>query len=362
LTHYNTKTIVKKNLLNESRNLGALLKKSKNVLILSHYNPDGDAIGSLLAMFHYLVKKGFKTSAVVPNDYPEFLFWMKGTKDIVVFYNNCQKVADLVKNADVIICVDFNDFERIKGLGPLLLASQAKKVLIDHHPNPNGNFLIKIHDTSVSSTAELIYDYIIKTGDKKLLDITIGECIFAGIMTDTGCFSFNSSSPSTYRIVSGLLKLGINKDRIYNLVYDNFSYERMQLMGYCLNEKMVLLPKLYTAFISLTREEMKKFGFKSGDSEGFVNLPFSIKNIFITVLFSEKRDHIRISMRSRGDFAVNEFCEKHFDGGGHKNAAGGETKLGMNEAIQKFRNALESYKTELELLYKNRQQTLVDSN
>jgi bifunctional oligoribonuclease and PAP phosphatase NrnA len=355
-------TIVKKNLLAGIRNLDALLKKSKNVLILSHYNPDGDAIGSLLAMYHYLVKKGIKSSAVVPNDYPEFLFWMKGTKDVIVFHNNRKKVSDLVRNSDVVICVDFNDFERLKGLGPLLKASTATKVLIDHHPNPDGNFLIKIHDTSVSSTAELIYNYIIKTGDKKLLDKTIGECIFAGIMTDTGCFSFNSSSPSTYHIISGLLKLGINKDRIYNLVYDNFSYERMQLMGYCLNEKMVLLPELFTAYIYLSSEEMCKFGFKSGDSEGFVNLPFSIKNIFISVLFAEKRDHIRISMRSRGDFPVNDFCEKHFNGGGHKNAAGGETKLGMKDTIQKFRNALESYKNELELQYKHRQQTLFDTN
>jgi phosphoesterase RecJ-like protein len=353
---------VKKNLLNEIRNLDALLKKSKQILILSHYNPDGDAIGSLLAMYHYLNKKGIKASAVVPNDYPEFLFWMKGTKDIVVFHNNRKKVSELVRNADVVICVDFNDFERLKGLGPLLKASSAKKVLIDHHPNPNGNFLIRIHDTSVSSTAELIYTYILKTGDSKILDVSIGECIFAGIMTDTGCFTFNSSSPATYRIVSDLLKLGINKDRVYNLVYDNFSYERMQLMGYCLNEKMVIIPELFTAYISLTSEEMDKFVFKSGDSEGFVNLPFSMKNIFISVLFSEKRDHVRISMRSRGDFAVNDFCEKHFNGGGHKNAAGGEIKLCMNDTIQKFRNVLESYKDEINMVYKNRLRILIDTN
>lgn len=333
---------------NNIKQLAELLSVPKNVLLISHYNPDGDAIGSLMGMYHYLKQKGHNLSILVPNDFPAFLGWMKDSDKITVVCHDQKKAVASIKKADVIICVDFNDFTRLKDIGANISSSKAIKVLIDHHPNPDGNFSIKIVDTAASATAELIYKYIVAAGDKKYIDVTTAECIYAGIMTDTGCFSFNSSNPETFNIVAELLKCGINKDGIFHFVYDNFSYERMQLLGYCLSKKMIVMPELHTAYISLTKEDMLKYNFQPGDSEGFVNLPFSISGIFITALFTEKKDYVRISMRSRGNFSVNEFCQKYFEGGGHRNASGGESKLTLDETIKKFETLIHQYKHEIE--------------
>jgi len=338
----------KLNLINEIKKLAKLINTPFNILVVSHYNPDGDAIGSLLAMVHYLNKKGHKVSAMVPNEIPHFLRWLKDSEKVIIFQKNQKKAFKIIGQSDIIICVDFNTPGRIKGFGSKLIPSKAIKVLIDHHPNPDNIFDINLSDISVSSTAELIYKFILKAGDRKIIDSVIAECIFAGIMADTGCFSYNSSNPETFQIVADLLTCDINKDKIYNLLYDNFSSSRIKLMGYCLNEKMVIIPEFHVAYISLTREEMARYNFKTGDSEGFVNIPFSVKGIYITALFTEQKDHIRISFRSRGDFAINEFCEKHFDGGGHKNAAGGESKLPLKETIEKFEKLLNLYHNEIE--------------
>lgn len=337
-------------LLKEINNLAGILNKPCKVLLTSHYNPDGDAIGSIMALYHYLKKKDHKISLLVPNDFPDFLSWMKDADQIVVFCKQQKKAVEIINNADVILCVDFNDVTRLRDIGSILAASKAVKVLIDHHPKPDNIFDFKIVDINVSASAELVYKYIVSTGDRQMIDNVVAECIYAGIMTDTGCFSFNSSNPETFNIVADLLTCGISKDRIYSLVYDNFSHDRMKLLGYCLDKKMVVLPKLHAAYIYLTKDEMLEYNFKPGDSEGFVNFPFSIAGIHITALFSERKGYIRISMRSRGGFAVNEFCAKHFEGGGHKNAAGGESKLSLGETIKKFEKLLELYQNEIESL------------
>jgi bifunctional oligoribonuclease and PAP phosphatase NrnA len=325
-----------------------VLKSPAHILLVSHYNPDGDAIGSILALYHYLNKKGHKVSLLVPNDFPDFLKWMEDTDKIVVYYKHQKIASKIISECDVIICADFNDVTRLRDLGPKLASSKAVKVLIDHHPEPDGIFKISISNTGSSSTAELVYKYICKAGDRQLIDNVIAECIYCGIMTDTGCFSFNSSNPETFHIVADLLTTGMNKDKIFNRVYDNFSYNRMKLLGYCLNKKMRVLPDYHAAYIYLTKKEIVKYHFKPGDSEGFVNLPFSIEGVNITALFLEKKDEIRISMRSRGGFAVNDFCEKYFEGGGHKNAAGGESHISMKKTIEKFEKLLELYRHEIE--------------
>jgi len=332
----------------ESEKLVTLLKQPGNILLVSHYNPDGDAIGSVLALYHYLKEKGHQVSLIVPNDFPDFLKWMPGSDNIVVYFKHQKTATKIINESNVIICVDFNDVTRLKDLGTKLVSSDAAKVLIDHHPKPDDIYKIMINNTGVSSTAELIYNFICKAGDRRLIDSKIAECIYCGIMTDTGCFSFNSSNPETFLIIADLLKCGISKDKIFNRVYDNFSYNRMKLLGYCLNKKMVVLPEYHTAFIYLTRKEMEKHHFKPGDSEGFVNLPFSIEGVNITALFLEKKDEIRISMRSRGGFAVNSFCTENFEGGGHKNAAGGESHISMKKTIEKFKKLLELYRHEIE--------------
>jgi bifunctional oligoribonuclease and PAP phosphatase NrnA len=331
--------------------LSKLLSQPKQILLVTHINPDGDAIGSSMGMFHYLKAKNHSVSVISPNDFPDFLYWMKDTSEIIVFQNNQKRAKEAIKNADIIICIDFNDFRRLKDLGPLLSKSSATKALIDHHPEPDTVFTAMVHDTKASATAELVYQFITKTGDRKIIDSTIAECLYAGIMSDTGCFSYNISNPDTFISIADLISIGINRDKIYNHIYDNFSEARTRLMGYCLNEKMVVLPQFHAAYISLTREDMERYHFKPGDSEGFVNLPLSIKDIHITALFTEKKDEVRISLRSRGDFAVNEMCTKYFKGGGHKNAAGGESKLSLKETIEKFEKLLEIYIDEIKKCY-----------
>jgi bifunctional oligoribonuclease and PAP phosphatase NrnA len=326
--------------------LASYLEQKRKVLIITHYNPDGDAIGSSMGLYHFLKKCGHDVTVMTPNEFPSFLGWMEETKNIIIFQNNKKKAIETANNAELIICVDFNDFKRLKDLGPILSSSPAIKALIDHHPQPENGFTYSIHDTAAAATAELIFKFIKGTGKFHLVDKTVSECIYTGIMTDTGCFSYNSSNPATFQSVAELLGTGFNKDEVFDNVYNNFSHNRMKLMGYCLNEKMVVLPQFQTAYIWLTKEEQEKYNFQPGDSEGFVNLPFSIKGVNITALFTEKKDNIRISFRSRGSFMINEFCQKHFEGGGHKNAAGGESKLPMKETLEKFEKLIEIFYNE----------------
>jgi bifunctional oligoribonuclease and PAP phosphatase NrnA len=202
----------------ELNKLKDILNKPSQILLVSHYNPDGDAIGSILALFHYLNKKGHEVSLMVPNDFPDFLKWMEDTNKIVVYYRHQKAASKIISESDIIICADFNDVTRLRDLGPKLASSKAIKVLIDHHPEPDDIFKIMISNTEVSSTAELVYKYICYVGDRQLIDNSIAECIYCGIMTDTGCFSFNSSKPETFQIVADLLTTGMKKDKIFNRV------------------------------------------------------------------------------------------------------------------------------------------------
>lgn len=336
--------IIPKSIINDLKNL---ILQSNKPLIITHYNPDGDAMGSALALYHYLIKKGKKPMLVTPNDYPEFLHWLPGNENVIVYKKNTGTVLNAIKDADLLFTLDFNDVDRTEGMEKYLLNSPSKKVLIDHHPNPGAFADIVISDTSYSSTAELIYHVIESLGDAKLVDNIIAECIYTGIMTDTGSFNYNSSNSYTYHVVSQLIEVGIDKDKIHGNIYDNFSENRMRLLGYCLNTKMEVFPEYNTAFISLTKEELKKFNFAPGDSEGFVNYPLSIKGIRFSAIFIEKNNQIKISFRSKGEFATNKFSELHFSGGGHKNASGGHSEENLEDTLDKFRNLLPKYKNEL---------------
>ena len=325
-----------------------LLSGSKRkIAIITHINPDGDAIGSSLALGRLLSNLGHETGIITPNVYPEFLQWMPGNDEIVIFNHGQKKVRQLIQSAEIIFCVDFNNLSRVKQINELVDQSKALKVLIDHHPTKEYFTPVVYADINASSTAELIYDFMLEHGFKKAMDKDIATCLFAGIMTDTGCFSYNSSNPHTFKVVARLLDYGIDKDEAYYNVYDNFSGNRMKLLGYILNEKMEIFVKYSTAILSLTREEQKRYRFQPGDSEGFVNYPLSIKDIRFSVLFVEKEDHIKISFRSKGNFAVNKFAEQHFNGGGHLNASGGENYASMEETLEKFRDVLLIYKEEL---------------
>lgn len=324
--------------------LKVVLKQDVPIAILTHVNPDGDAIGSSLALMHYLQGKGKKVTVLVPNESPGFLKWMPGHSEIIYYGRNKEKADTVLASAGIMFYLDFNDPKRLSRMQKSVEANnKAIRILVDHHPYPQVNSSFVISETRVSSTAELIY-YLARDLEGAVPDGTaFARCIYAGIMTDTGCFSFNSSLPSTWEVVGSLLRKGIDKDEIFDRVYNNFSFNRMRLAGYALDQKMKILPEMKAAYISLTREEMKRYKFKVGDSEGFVNYPLSIKGIRLSALFLEKKDHVKISFRSKGNFPVNDLASKYFSGGGHKNAAGGESPDSLEATLAKFEEVLKSY-------------------
>jgi len=327
--------------------LRKVLDSPFRVVILTHYNPDGDAIGSMLGLYWFLKKRGCTVSMAVPNEFPQFLAWMEGAEQILDFSGQNQLVDQELQKADLVFCLDFNEPERLGGIKDLLIQSDALKILVDHHPHPAdfADHLISV--TSASSTAELVYRLILDLDGEDALNATIAECLFVGIMTDTGCFSFNSSEPGTFGVIGKLLETGIDKDRIHSLVYDNYTEERMRMLGYSLQEKMVVLPEHRTAYIYLSQVELKRHNHLSGDTEGFVNYPFSIRNIRVTALFIEKKNHVKISFRSKGNFAINNFAKIYFNGGGHNNAAGGESNESLDDTLKKFESLIAKHSEEI---------------
>lgn len=323
-----------------------LVEKQQNIVIVSHRNPDGDAMGSSCALYNFLNKLGHNATLVVPNAYPQYLSWLPGIKKTMVFDWHKKKSIDLFQAADILFALDFNDLSRVREFEQFITPTQSFKVLIDHHPNPGDFADLTISDTSVSSASELVYLFMQEIAAKEL-DKEIGECIYTGIMSDTGCFSFNSSNKQTFEIVAELLDLGIDKNKVYGLVYNNYTYDRMKLLGYTLHEKMIYFPEYNAACISLTQEEMRNHNFRVGDSEGFVNLPLAIKGVKFSVLFTEKEDLVKVSLRSKGSFGVNKIAEKHYAGGGHFNAAGGESKRNIPDSLEYFKLVLEEYKEDL---------------
>lgn len=329
------------------KEIGRILSEPVKTTLFTHVNPDGDAIGTLLGLYWVMSALGHRVSMIVPNEIPFYLTWLPGCEKILVAHDHFNPSLKALKEADLLICVDFNEPDRLDRLKDEFIRSKAFKVLIDHHPGPKDFTDLVISIPETGSSSELVYDLIVKTGYSHLVDKRIAECFFVGIMTDTGCFNYNSSDPETYRVVADLLEKGMDKDDIFNKVYDNFSIDRMRLLGFSLDEKMVVIPEYRTAYIALTREELAKYNHLTGDTEGFVNMPFSIKGIKVTALFLEKEDHIKISFRSRGNFEINKLSEKYFNGGGHKNAAGGESYTSLDETVKTFINLLPLYKNEL---------------
>lgn len=317
-----------------------LCKTNENIVIISHLNPDGDAVGSSLGMYHFLKKRKQNVTVMMPNDFPDFLHWMPGVDEIVFF--NCHKKLALQKihEADIIFFLDFNDLDRIPELKPHIETSKAVRVLIDHHPYPKDFCKYVISDIDFSSTAEMVCFYIVESQNENLIDKKVAECLFAGILTDTISFTVNAFRPRTFNYVSKLLEKGIDRDEIHDKIFNNFSAERMKFLGYTLNQKMVVLPEFKTAYIYLTKDEQKQFSFAKGDTEGFVNYPLSIKGIIFSAFFIEKSDMIKISFRSKGDNKINEIASKYFNGGGHKNAAGGESYDTIENSVQRFLDVL----------------------
>ncbi|HOY40099.1 MAG: DHH family phosphoesterase [Bacteroidales bacterium] len=321
--------------------------RANHAVIIPHENPDGDAIGSALAMYHLFISLEKKAEVVCPNDFPAFLKWMPGNDSIVIASKEKQKAKALISEADLIICVDFNDITRMAVIQPMIKKAGADVILIDHHPGPVAFYNLLIHSTQSSSTAELIFEATEKAGFLKYANRNFAECIYVGIMTDTGSFNFNSSNSNTFRIVSKILKFGVNKDAAFDNVYNNFSASRMRLLGYALNKALVVLPELKTAYIKLTLKDLQDYGYQDGDTEGFVNYPLSVAGIKVSAIFIERKTFIKVSFRSKNKFAVNQFAAEYFKGGGHINAAGGEYHGSLDEAVEFFTNKIALYTNEI---------------
>ncbi len=332
----------------ELKKLKTLLKKTRNIVIVTHWSPDGDAMGSSLGLYNYLALKKHKVTVITPNDYPAFLAWLPGNNKVIDFSVEQEKAKKAVEKAELICTLDFNSMQRIERLGKYILDSAAPKLLIDHHPQPENYASFNLHNTKASSTCELVYELIHLLGDRKRIEKKIASCLYTGIMTDTGSFRFNSTTPRTHRIVAELIEAGAVNHEIHGRIYDTNTEDRMKLLGYCLCEKMKVFPGYHTALISLSSAELERFNYKKGDTEGVVNYALAIEGIRFGAFFVERDGKIKTSFRSKGDFDVNKFARAHFQGGGHRNAAGGMSDIGLEETVTKFEGLLPSYKKELE--------------
>ncbi|UKI45628.1 MAG: bifunctional oligoribonuclease/PAP phosphatase NrnA [Phocaeicola vulgatus] len=326
------------------------IEKGKTFVIITHVSPDGDALGSSLALYHFLKVCGKgKVTIIVPNSFPSFFKWMPGADAILNYERHKITAIRKLLKADVIFCLDFNEAKRVNNLCKPLLKAPGRKVMIDHHLFPGDFCRVTISHPEISSTSELIFRFICQMGMFDMLSKEMADCIYTGMMTDTGAFSYNSNNPEIYSIISELLKKGIDKDEIYREVYQVYSEDRLNLQGYVLYKKMKVYKEEQTALISLSKEELDSFNYHSGDSEGFVNMPLSIKGVAFSAFIREDKslNLIKISLRSVGNFPCNEFATKYFQGGGHKNASGGEFTGTLDEAIARFEEGLKAFNPEI---------------
>ena len=324
-----------------TKDLSKLFSSSENILIICHINPDGDSVGAQLALYHYFKSKGKNVSLLAPNNLQEFLKWMDGAAQINIFIRERNKGRMLIENADLIIMLDFNQSDRLGEAEEFVLSSRAKKVIIDHHLNPENFADLVISDPSKCSTSELIHELVCEINGANFMNRPYAEALYVGIITDTGNFEHGSYSSRTFRIVADLLDTGILKEKIINLIYNNFSSDRIRLQGFALNQRMVVLPEFKSAYIYLSKDDLKSYNHVKGDTEGFVNMPLSIKGIHFSALFIEKDNFIKLSFRSKGKFPSNEFASMYFSGGGHLNASGGEYTDTLENTIAYFLKVLE---------------------
>lgn len=326
----------------------ALLASPKKIIIVTHLKPDADALGSSLGLKLYLDKKGHQVTVISPTDYPEFLSWMKGNEEVMIYNEGNEDQANvLINDSDIIFCLDFSSLHRINDLGLSVENTSCIKVLIDHHPQPDDFADFNFWDEHASATAELVYRLILDLSDQDYIDKDIAESLYAGIMTDTGNFHHRNTSPETHLITAELMKLGADVTKVSKLIYNNNSIDKLKFLGHALLNRLKVLPEYKTAFIAISMDDLEQFNSRTGDTEGLVNYALSVKDINLAALITENSEGVKLSFRSFGSFSVNNFARKHFNGGGHENAAGGKSDLSMEETIDKFVNLLEQYKHEL---------------
>ena len=314
-----------------------LLATPKKIAIIPHRGPDGDAMGSTLGLYHFLLKNKHHPVVVSPNEFPDFLAWMPGAETVKIFEKDKQNCTKILEEAELIFTLDFNALHRTGEMEHVLAKLKAPFVMIDHHQKPDDYAVVTYSDTSFGSTCEMLYNFISFLGKKEDIDKTIGTCIYTGILTDSGSFRFPKTTGTTHRIVAELIDLGVENTAIPSLLFDNSSFGRLQILGRAL-QNMIVITEHKTAYTTLTQDELNSFDYVKGDTEGIVNYGLSIKGIVFTAIFIENKEEkiIKISFRSQGDFDVNQFARDHFNGGGHRNAAGGKSEASMEETKKKF--------------------------
>ena len=330
---------------NDIERLVEIIGENNFFVLTCHAGPDGDALGSTLGMAQYLKTLGKATAVVIPDAFPDFLAWLPESQEIVRFDKYPEKAKLMIATADVIVAMDYNALSRVDDMGEVIGKAKGTKVLVDHHLQPDHFCDLEFSYPQLSSTCEVVFRLVYAMEGYDQLTKAACECIYAGMMTDTGCFSYGPCTQEVYLIISMLLQKGINKDRIYNKVFNNYSEGRLRLMGYVLYEKMRVFPEHHAALITLSREEMARFNFNKGDSEGLVNIPLQMKGIYFSAFLREdtEKDLIRVSLRSQGTFPCNKFAAHYFNGGGHLNASGGQHDGTLQEAVAIFENALQEF-------------------
>ncbi len=317
------------------------------IVITTHHKPDADAMGSSLGLKLFLDTFGYRVDVVSPTDYASFLNWMKDSESTVIYEHETELATQLALQADFIFCLDFNHLSRINEFGDVVARSNAKKVLIDHHQFPQGFEDYTFWDDMASSTCELVYRFIHANGMDSRIDKHIAACLYTGIVTDTGSFRFSNTGSETMRIAATLMDKGINHVQIFDSVYDSFTESRVRFIGYAISQKMEVLREYNTALITITGEELKAYNVITGDTEGLVNYGLSIEGIKFAVLIIDRNKIVKMSFRSKGNFAANQFAMQHFNGGGHFYAAGGSSDLNLEETVEKFKKTLLIYKAQL---------------
>jgi len=319
--------------------LQEILSTPKDILITSHRNPDGDAVGSSLALMHYL-KSLFHTVYVsFPSDFPNNFAWMEGSDEVLIYDSKVKKVNKIIDNADLVFALDYNGLDRIDKMGEYIAKSKVPVAMIDHHLHPQEFSQYTLSDPSASSTCELVYDFIKQMDESKPLDVKIAEYIYTGILTDTGSFKY-SVSPKLFKIAAQLLETGVDADKVQMLVFNSLPIKNLELLGYCLNKRMEILPEIKTGIITLTKKDYEDFDIQRGDTEGIVNYLLMLNDVKVAAFVSEQPKIVKLSLRSKGDYAVNEIASAHFKGGGHKNAAGGASFTGLSSTLKKLKKIL----------------------
>ena len=330
----------------ELSQLKELLNEPRQIVITTHHKPDGDAMGSSLGLYNYLIQKGHQVRVITPTDYPTFLQWLPNNPDVIIYTEKKAESEQLIAAAEMIFCLDFNNLSRINEMGELVRQSTAIKVLIDHHLEPEGFDDFRHWSINACASAQLVYDFIVNLMEEKdLINKDVATCLYTGIMTDSGSFRFPNTTAEVHHIVADLINCGAENSKIHRMVYDNFSESRLRFLGHCLINRLEVFTEYNAALITVSKEDLQKFQITTGDTEGVVNYALSINGIRLAALIIERPDRVKLSLRSIGDFPANEICKKYFSGGGHRNAAGGFSEENLQDTVAKFKAILPEYKT-----------------